>query len=185
MVKRASNVCPDCYGKEKKEAICASCVYLESCRFYAQSSKNDRPTGSVNFDKVSFSSSISTPPELPEEEPPPELQKENPQIEDLHGTLEVLEFLLDIDNYTSELLSEVLRGANSTEELAKKFGKSRQAIHRKLVDCCTEHPELRQLFISRLYKCRRLLSDSSRINKKRAADAEKREREKQIQPELF
>jgi predicted DNA-binding protein YlxM (UPF0122 family) len=183
MVKRASDVCPECYGKKLEKLECVNCVYLASCRFFFESSKGDTTTGSVNFDKVSFSSSISTAPVMPDD--PEEAPEKNPPARDLSGTLEVLEFLLDIDNYTAELLSEVLRGANSTEELASKFGKSRQAIHRKLVDCCTEHPELRQLFISRLYKCRRLLSDSARLTKKREAEKERKELEKQIQPELF
>lgn len=88
----------------------------------------------------------------------------------------VMEFLLDIDNYSAELLSAVLHGdCTTTSDLARKFGVSRQAIHRKIVDCCTEHPELRRLFITRLYRCRRLLTDSRRLTaqrEKRVAAAE-------------
>lgn len=79
-----------------------------------------------------------------------------------------MEFLLDLDNYTAELLSEIMHGdVSSASDLARKMGVSRQAVHRKIVDCCTLHPELRRLFITRLYRCRRLLTDSKRLSKKK------------------
>ena len=80
-----------------------------------------------------------------------------------------MEFLLDIDNYTAELLHEVLHGdCDTTSALAKKFGISRQAVHRKIVDTCTLYPQLRGLFISRLYRCRRIMHNSSRLEKQKA-----------------
>ena len=80
----------------------------------------------------------------------------------------IMEFLLDLDNYTAELLSEIMHGdVSSASDLARKMGVSRQAVHRKIVDCCTLHPELRKLFITRLYRCRRLLTDSKRLSKKK------------------
>lgn len=182
----AKEVCPPCFGGSDsgKKSDCERCVFLESCRFYAESSNCDRSTGDVSFDRYSYSSDVSSKPEECSDESESDSGVDN-SIVGNGGALEILEFLLDVDNYTAELLSEVLRGANSTEELAKKFGKSRQAIHRKLVDCCTEHPELRALFITRLFKCRRILSESERL-KRRRLNAEARERKMaQYQPGLF
>ena len=93
----------------------------------------------------------------------------------------IIEYLLDVDNYTAELASSVLHGGAATaSDLAREFGVTRQAIHRKLVDCCTRHPELRKLFITRLFRCRRILSDSARLK----ARKERNEDESQMEFEF-
>jgi hypothetical protein len=56
-------------------------------------------------------------------------------------------------------------------------------MHRKLIDCCHQHPHLRKLFITRLTRCRRILTNSSRIERR---DQRIQEQNKQtLQMELF
>lgn len=154
--------CPECFGKPSKSGRlpgCPDCRYRESCAFCANDdgSSCNRRSGHVSYDRYSYSREVAAEPQVPED-------CESLGEGDNASTQRVLEFLLDLDNYSAELLHEVLHGeANTASDLARKFGVSRQAVHRKIVDCCTLHPELRKLFISRLYRCRRLLRDSDRI----------------------
>ena len=159
------NTCPECFGKAAKSGkleTCPPCEFRESCAFCAadDGSSCDRRLGHVSYDRYAYSREAAAPAVEPAAEPAPA-----PASGDAE-TLRVMEFLMDLDNYTAELLHEVLYGGcSTTSDLAKKFGVSRQAIHRKIIDCCTLHPELRQLFITRLYRCRRILSDSDRLKK--------------------
>jgi hypothetical protein len=100
---------------------------------------------------------------------------------------QIMEFLLDIDNYTAELLSAVLHDpeCTSASALARKFGIARQSMHRKLIDCCHQHPHLRKLFITRLTRCRRILTNSSRIEKRDSNKSNININNKYIQMELF
>ena len=159
--------CPECFGKPQKigkQDSCRSCEFRESCEFCSKDDGSgcDRRLGHVSYERYSYSKeTASSVGELPDDSP-----KSVSNIEDA-GTLRVMEFLLDLDNYTAELLHEVLHGGCATaSDLARKFGVSRQAIHRKIIDCCTLHPQLRQLFISRLYRCRRIMRDSKRLKTK-------------------
>ena len=155
--------CPECFGSPQKSSTldCNSCEYSESCRYCSENALSDKSgsLGHVSYDRYSYSKDVACNDE--------DCVDETHNEED-DSVRRVIEFLLDIDNYSAELLSEVLHGnANTTSDLARKFGVSRQAIHRKIVDCCTLHPELRKLFIARLYNCRRIMRDSERINKLR------------------
>ena len=158
--------CPECFGKPSASGKldgCDSCEYRSSCEFCANDDGSgcDRRLGHVSYDRYSYSREIATTPEVDHE------GDTSPDSSDDVKTLQVMEFLLDLDNYSAELLHEVMHGnANTASDIARKFGISRQAVHRKLVDCCTLHPELRKLFISRLYRCRRVMSDSKRLKKK-------------------
>ena len=159
--------CPECFGKSEKSGRlerCRSCKYSESCAFCAKDDGSgcDRRLGHVSYERYSFSKEVSDNGAIT---PDADTSEDD-------GTRRVMEFLLDIDNYSAELLHAVLHGDCATSsDLARKFGISRQAVHRKIVDCCTLHPELRKLFITRLYRCRRLLTDSRRLTQQR----EKRE----------
>lgn len=156
--------CPDCFSNREKCGKlpeCAACEYHDSCRFCAENDerKVNRRLGHVSYERYSFSNEVSDRAPVPSDEP-----KRPKEDEDVRR---VMEFLLDIDNYSAELLSEVLHGnSHSASDLARKFGVSRQAIHRKIVDACTQAPHLRKLFATRLYRCRRLLRDSDRLTKK-------------------
>ena len=154
--------CPECYGKAEfkgKSNACEFCEYLQSCEYFisTQNSVSDHTSGHVSYEKISFSEKVSAAPNI----------SVDIDIAD-DSALRIMEFLLDVDNYTAELVSAVLHGGcNTTADLGAKFGVSRQAIHRKIVDCCTEHPELRKLFYTRLYNCRRILTDSARLEKQK------------------
>jgi len=156
--------CPECFGKRSqcdKTSRCNSCEFLASCRYCSENDSEscNRSLGHVCYEKYSYSEEIASPARQAEPEP---------EIDD--PARKIMEFLLDIDNYTAELLSEVLHGnCNTTSDLAKRFGVSRQAIHRKIVDACTTYPNLRTLFITRLYRCRRLMRDSKRLTEQNNA----------------
>lgn len=152
-----SHDCPKCFGKRStcgKLPQCDNCEYLESCRFCSEDdgSSCNRRLGHISYDRYDYSKDIA--------------EQSSPEATALDDseTRRIMEYLLDIDNYTAELLSEVLHGGcNTAADLARKFGVSRQAIHRKIVDCCTANPDLRKLFISRLYRCRRIMRNSKRL----------------------
>ena len=156
--------CPGCFGiasKCGKLDRCHECEFQESCKFCSKDdvTKCNHRLGHVSYDRYSYSEEVAA--KSPTQAEP----EEAPEHDD--DTRRVMEFLLDIDNYTAELVSEVLHGNVSTaSDLARKKGVSRQAIHRKIVDCCHLHPELRKLFITRLYRCRRILTDSKRLSAK-------------------
>lgn len=152
--------CPECYGKVDttgKLDQCLACEFAESCKYYAETeSLCNGTSGHVSYDRYSYSEEVASKDDVCFSDEP----------ENDSEVLQVMEFLLDLDNYTAELLSAVLHeGCYNTVTLAKKFGVSRQAIHRKIIDCCHLHPELRKLFITRMTRCRRILSDSYRLTK--------------------
>lgn len=162
--------CPSCFGKKSsngKTANCAACQFFESCAYCSDNDGRecDKRSGHVSYEKYSFSRETAS--------KPVESDADNAATseENQDGSVrQIMEFLLDIDNYTAELLHEVLHGdCDTTSKIAKKFGISRQAVHRKIVDCCTLYPELRKLFITRLYRCRRIMHDSARLERQKTS----------------
>ena len=175
-LKTDADACPDCYGNPDKQGkldACKKCVYKESCALFVRTEPDmEKRIGGVSFERYSYSEEIA-------DKPSEEKHSDSNTDSEL---LRIMEFLLDIDNYSAELVSEVLHGnCSSSSELAKHFGVSRQAIHRKLVDCCTEHPELRRLFITRLTRCRRILTDSERLKKQNQRVIEKKRADEQME----
>ena len=159
--------CPACFAKFEVGSLqeCKSCRFTESCKYCYENDDNsvNKRLGHVSYEKFCYSEDIASKADFAEDS-----ECEKSDVDNNCDTRTIMEFLLDLDNYTAELVSEVLHGGCCTSsDLAKKFGVSRQAIHRKLVDCCTEHPELRKLFISRLYRCRRIMRNSERLEQKR------------------
>ena len=156
--------CPQCFGSasEYGSMRCSSCEFRESCKYCIDDDGSgcDRRLGHVSYERYSYSERVAS--------SPPEASEKDIDDGDDDDARRIMEFLLDLDNYTAELLSEIMHGdVSSASDLARKMGVSRQAVHRKIVDCCTLHPELRRLFITRLYRCRRLLTDSKRLSKKK------------------
>ena len=157
--------CPECFGKPSaagKLDRCKNCEFQESCKFCAEDdgSSCDRRLGHISYERFSYSREVSSAAPAPSQDAPA-------GTDDTDSVRRVMGFLLDLDNYTAELVSDVLHGDVSTaSELAKKRGITRQAVHRKIIDCCTQYPELRKLFITRLYRCRRILRDSKRLKPK-------------------
>ena len=162
--------CPECFGivdKCGKIDRCNTCEYAESCHYCSAYNGDEcnKRSGHVSYDKFSYCRDIAEEPQCYDDS-----SDSSSSISDNSDVRQVMEYLLDIDNYTAELLHEVLHGGcNTTSAIARKFGISRQAVHRKIVDCCTEFPELRKLFISRLYRCRRIMRHSSRLEKQKQA----------------
>jgi hypothetical protein len=180
--------CPDCFGKKErcgKIPLCEKCEYTESCRYCADndSSKCDKTSGLVSYDRYSYSKDIADSPQDIGTDDAEEDSRES-STDDVR---QIMEFLLDIDNYTAELLSAVLHDpqCTSASALARKFGIARQSMHRKLIDCCHQHPHLRKLFITRLTRCRRILTNSSRIEKRDSNKSNININNKYIQMELF
>ena len=161
------DICPDCFGKKDecgKNPLCSTCEFTESCQYCAEndSAKCDRTSGMVSYDRYSYSKTIA-------DNPQQDVSDDSDQFSATGESVrQILEFLLDIDNYTAELVSAVLHDpqCTSSSALARKFGVARQSMHRKLIDCCHQHPQLRKLFITRLTRCRRILTNSSRIEKR-------------------
>ena len=158
------NDCPECFGKKEqfgKTPNCNSCEYKESCEYCcADDGKEcERNSGHVSYERYAYSEEVAAPATVPDDE--------IHVNDDINDVRQVMEFLLDIDNYTAELLSAVLHDpqCTSASALAIQFGIARQIMHRKLIDCCHRHPHLRKLFITRLTGCRRILKNSSRIEK--------------------
>lgn len=160
--------CPECFGKSgavDTKTECQTCLYVDSCRYCANDDGRDKKSGHVSYDRYSYSTEAA---DVPNQYAAQCYDDSTDDSTDMTSTRQVLEFLLDIDNYTAELLHEVLHGnCNTTSQLAAKFGVSRQAIHRKIVDACTLYPNLRKLFMVRLYRCRRIMHDSDRLQKQR------------------
>jgi hypothetical protein len=173
------NDCPECYGKPEyggKLPGCAKCEYNESCLYFISTAGCDKTSGHVSFEAVSYSKKVAQQSDAGAIFSAVESSGDG-------QVLQILEFLLDVDNYTAELISAVLHNdCRTTADLGKKFGVSRQAIHRKLQDCCTEHPQLRKLFYTRLYNCRRILTDSDRLTRQRERKQQKKD---ENQMELF
>lgn len=161
-LKTDADDCPKCYGNPdcfRKLPDCERCEFLESCGLYVRTEPDmEKRIGGVSYERYAYSEDIA--------DKPGDDENEAGERKSDSDVLRIMEFLLDVDNYSAELASEVLHGnCNSSSDLARRFGVSRQAIHRKLIDCCTEHPELRKLFITRLTRCRRILTDSERLKK--------------------
>lgn len=178
MQNAKNNDCPECFGKKNgKLDDCSTCQYFESCQYCSEHDSNDcdKRSGHVSYDRYSFSKETANEPAEADDS-----EDLSTSGNDNYALRQVMEFLLDIDNYTAELLHEVLHGdCDTTSALAKKFGISRQAVHRKIVDTCTLYPQLRGLFISRLYRCRRIMTNSARLEKQKAT------KQNPLQQELF
>lgn len=159
--------CPECFGnsaKAGKTERCPACEFQDSCKFCAADNGDScsRRSGHVSYERFSYSREVAS------QDSPPDALDDSGKTAPDDSLRRIMEFLLDIDNYTAELVSDVLHGnVSTTSDLAKKRGISRQAVHRKIVDCCTQYPELRKLFITRLYRCRRILRDSTRLKSKK------------------
>ena len=170
--------CPSCFGKKNsndKLDDCSTCQFFESCQYCSEhdAKECDKRSGHVSYERYSFSKETAS-------KPDDNTDNEEYSTNNNSSIRQVMEFLLDIDNYTAELLHEVLHGnCDTTSKIARKFGISRQAVHRKIVDTCTLYPQLRSLFITRLYRCRRIMHDSARLEKQKLAKTNP------LQQELF
>lgn len=172
--------CPECFGKADRHGAtpeCSECEYLESCRVCCDipDRKINRRSGHTSYERYSYSEEVAARETIPDDSPKPTAR---PRYTD-DDLQQLLAFMLRIDDYTLDILAQVLSGdMNTASDVARSFGVSRQAIHRKLVDSCTMHPELRKIFQAHLYRCKRILKD-------REARKYRKETKAEQQLELF
>lgn len=149
--------CPECYGKPKEDAACKECRWLASCRVYASLPPAEpRPLPRhVSYEAMTGSTG------LPVEDPGLAAQMDDGDgaaafsVDDMAV---LVRLLLSLDDYELEILMRVVHGRYaSLSELARVFGVSKQAMHRKLTDACAAHPELASLLGAHLRRCRRVL----------------------------
>jgi len=170
---RTQRDCPPCYGNAaawNNTPACKTCEYLGSCKWYAEN-PDPYPPGErgkkehfVSYEALAFSSEIADIPAPPEDNDLPENDPdEEPRFSagDLRRLLEF--FLRDIDDYSLAIVECALRtGSNSSADLARAFNVSREAIHRKLVDTCRDHPEIGTMLRGVLCRCARLANPETR-----------------------
>ncbi len=168
-------------GRAGKLERCSACQFFDSCMLCADnpdSTVNSRLSRTVSYDKVAERA----------EEIADDGQEETPRArrptfgwEDVR---KVVQWLLSMDDYTVDVLARLCEGEyDSASALAKAMGVRRQAIHRKLVDACAEHPELSDTLRQYLPKCRRIMEhrktrrnrQTSRPQQTRAGDGRQME----------
>lgn len=159
--------CPECFATPGGGSGCGGCEFAESCRYCAATGRSvNSRLGHVSYDRYEYSREANG---ANEANPPPDPASEV-RIDYVRM---VMNFLMSCDRYTLKLLQACLEEDVSTlADLGRQVGVSRQAVHRKLVDSCTEHPELREFFIAKLPRCSRLLRDSARIGNRGAGGAD-------------
>lgn len=141
---------------EQLDPECYLCEYIHACYYAAHASNPDSRAGIVSYERCSYLKDIASPAEsFTEQEVVPEDERPEFTRRDL---ADVLAFLLRQDDYTLGLVAAALQGkALTAAELARHMGVSRQAIHRKLKATCDRCPEIRELLIGNLYRCRRVM----------------------------
>lgn len=172
-----SDQCPACFGVEQKivKPVCISCEFREACKVCRDmpDKKINRLLGFVSYDRFSYSREVADetgkPGDVHEEGELLKQQRYYTQ-EDL---MYILSFLLKVDDYSLQILSEiVVKGRTLASDVARDFGVSRQAIHRKIRDSCIKYPELREMFKAYLYRCKSIINKRANRN-----SVEKRKRQ--------
>lgn len=183
--------CPTCYGKASscgKLPACEDCVYLDSCCWYV-ANPDPEPHGErsskghhVSFEAVQFSEEVANIPDKETREP-----ASDPEITFTYREIvNLLEFLFrGVDDYSlSIVLCAMREDCHSAAEIARAFNVSREAIHRKLLDCCAAHPELGFLLRSVLYRCANLSNPDLRHTIAGRRTQQKQTSEKQPQSQM-
>ena len=149
---------PTCYGKNPGSRIyCRECEFFESCNYYARSrAKMESRLNMVSFEHIQNWSEIAAdhqhipgcdPDEFDTDIAPPVPVPET----DIHDMAEFLRFILELDDYTLGILSQIIvPGADnirhcSISELARLHQCTRQAMHRKILRAARHNPELGKL----------------------------------------
>jgi len=141
--------------------------------------KINRQLGFVSYDLYDYSREVAA-------EDKVEVIEEN-ENEDQQGyspddMKQVMGFLLRIDDYSLQILSEIVKNSKTNDtmasDVARNFGVSRQAIHRKIRDSCVKYPELRGLFKLYLYRCKSIVN--GRVNGRKNDKKEYNSREQEL-----
>lgn len=154
---------PPCFadaGKCEHLSFCASCGYAEACRFCADH-PTDQPNtrlGFVSYERLSGSDEVADPETIPALDL--DADAAGRPVYSNSDLIALLDFFATLDDYSLALSLHVIcvRPA-SVSDIARAFHCSRQAVHRKLLDSCARHPELRTLLRATLCRCYRLTVD--------------------------
>lgn len=152
--------CPECYGKPKDgDAGCLACRWLGSCRVYARLPPAEpRPLPRhVSYEAMTGGEGLGA------AESPAEIlaeaEERSAKVFSVDDLAVLTRLLLSLDDYELRIMLQVVRGRHtSLASLARVFGVTRQAMHRKLADACWRHPELAALLEAHLRRCRRVLA---------------------------
>lgn len=165
-MQQFSNKLPDnydyskCFGirafSGKLDPECYLCEYIKSCDFAANAPPPDRLSGKISYELAQYKRDVSTAPDYPKEADTADAPEYTRQ-----DLVELLAFLLRMDEYTLKLAADALTGHTTTvSELARMQGVSRQAVHQKLERAVKRYPEIRELLLGNLYRCRRIVRES-------------------------
>lgn len=171
----------ECFGVGPKDERCEDCEYRQACDVCLKmpDKKINLRMKGVSYDRFSFSSEVASEDDTPfekmakREQDEARLADEQFSIDDLK---QVVEFLLRVDDYSYAILSEIVMENHTTASgVARKFGVSRQAMHRKIRDACVKYPELRQMLQIHLHRCRRITRGIKTTGKRRGGVSEKQQ----------
>ncbi|MCQ2377599.1 MAG: hypothetical protein MJ016_00100 [Victivallaceae bacterium] len=168
---------PACYGKYPEDrAACAQCEFGRSCRYYTESApKMESRLNMVSFEFVqNWSDLIADTVHVPGAEPVPENPAQDGKAApEIPGMARFLRFMLELDDYTLGILSEIIVPRPDTAErcsvaeLARVHRCTRQAIHRKMLRSARKNPEIAHLLELTFRKVRRSRSAFSRNTARR------------------
>lgn len=192
----SSNDCPQCFGNASSFAklpACKTCQYRDACQYCAvnpipDGSQRDTRGHHVSFEQYQHAEEIACEEKPYYDEPAP---VENSYDKPLYSNADMqhmLEFMLrGVDDYSLAIVECVLREEHTTaSQVAKAFGVSREAMHRKLIDSCRQYPYLAEMLRSTLYRCKMLADPARRgsIAGRRKRDVDQGQGEKKEQMEF-
>ena len=167
---------PKCYGSDGhgKFSRCTECEYYSSCGYYAATAALvESRSHLASFEEVqSWLTDAADYDHIPGEQEEIARRQDNNHLISMLGRF--FRFLLELDDYTIGIISEVITPADperkscSVSALSKLHGCSRQAMHRKILDIIARRPELTSLLQSTMYK---LSSGRQRFMRSRSKQA--------------
>lgn len=169
------DTCPECYGKPRDDATCLACGWLASCRVYANLPPADpKPLSRhVSYEALTGGDGLPGCDEIRRGDNGDDDGDDGRKVFSVDDMAVLVRLLLTLDDYELRIMQQVIHGRyTSLSELARVFGISKQAMHRKLTDACAAHPQLASLLGVHLRRCRRILEcRKARPNQRRTEDA--------------
>jgi hypothetical protein len=142
---------------EKLDPECYLCDYIHACTYATRERNPDGRQHQVSFERYAFSREIADETKSELEPEPEDSAKDELRYTD-RDMLRLLEYILNVDEYSLTLVINAISGKTRTaSDLARIQNVSRQAIHRKLIDTCGRYPELKELLLGNLYRCKRIM----------------------------
>lgn len=139
----------NCFGKSLNSPSCPDCRYRESCSYYAATAPGlERGLNLTSLNCISdCCGSLLDPAPAPDEVM--EDIKNDERLFSLSELADFLRYLMELDNYTLEILREIIAPVSGKKctvaDLCKLHHVSRQSMHRKLFRVIFKRPELRQM----------------------------------------